>query len=126
LHGGYGGNWLTEDDLHPFDIDSGRAPRTGNEMVIDEGTADLLQRADAAGWMGVGLDVGSELGLGVLGRGLGWVSWRARSTSVRAVARVLTVSFGVAVVYFGSEVTKGILQQTRPCHAPGQGPIAGH
>jgi putative ABC transport system permease protein len=36
----YGGNWLTTDELNPFDIAEGRPPETGNEMVIDKGSAD--------------------------------------------------------------------------------------
>ena len=36
----YGGNWLTVDELNPFDLAQGRAPEAGSEVVIDKGTAD--------------------------------------------------------------------------------------
>ncbi len=34
-----GAVWLTNDDLNPFALTSGRAPQTGNEVVIDKGSA---------------------------------------------------------------------------------------
>ena len=35
-----GAIWLTNDDLNPFDLTSGRAPQADNEVVIDKGSAD--------------------------------------------------------------------------------------
>ncbi len=35
-----GAVWLSNDDLNPFDLDSGRAPQADNEVVIDKGSAD--------------------------------------------------------------------------------------
>ena len=35
----YGWGWLANDDLNPFDIDQGRAPRKDSEIVIDKATA---------------------------------------------------------------------------------------
>jgi putative ABC transport system permease protein len=34
------GNWVTDDDLNPFELASGRAPESGNEVVIDEKSAE--------------------------------------------------------------------------------------
>jgi putative ABC transport system permease protein len=34
-----GGNWIDDDDLNPFELDSGRAPEAGDEVVIDRGSA---------------------------------------------------------------------------------------
>ena len=43
--GGFGpptfaGNWITVDKLNPYNLVEGRAPRQGNEVVIDKGSAD--------------------------------------------------------------------------------------
>ena len=35
-----GASWLTNDDLNPFDLTSGRPPQADNEVVIDKGSAD--------------------------------------------------------------------------------------
>jgi putative ABC transport system permease protein len=35
-----GGAWFTNDALNPFELASGRAPRSDNEVVIDKGSAD--------------------------------------------------------------------------------------
>ncbi len=36
----YGGNWLLDDRLNPFDLVAGRAPVADREVVIDKGTAE--------------------------------------------------------------------------------------
>jgi putative ABC transport system permease protein len=35
----FGGSWIANDDLNPFELDEGRAPQTDDEVVIDRGTA---------------------------------------------------------------------------------------
>ena len=35
-----GASWLSNDDLNPFDLTSGRAPVADDEVVIDKGSAD--------------------------------------------------------------------------------------
>src|SRR3954452_24238413 len=35
----FGGNWLANDALNPWDLADGRAPQSGNEVVIDKATA---------------------------------------------------------------------------------------
>lgn len=35
----FGGNWLHDDGLNPYDLAQGRAPRTDGEVAIDRGTA---------------------------------------------------------------------------------------
>ncbi|WP_436794466.1 ABC transporter permease [Actinospongicola halichondriae] len=35
----FGGNWLTDDSLNPFELASGRAPEAAGEVVIDQGSA---------------------------------------------------------------------------------------
>jgi putative ABC transport system permease protein len=37
----FGGNWLIDGDLNPFELADGRAPKTDREVVIDKGTAKL-------------------------------------------------------------------------------------
>ena len=34
-----GATWLSNDDLNPFDLTTGRAPQSDNEVVIDKGSA---------------------------------------------------------------------------------------
>jgi putative ABC transport system permease protein len=34
------GNWITDEQLNPFELTDGRAPESGNEVVIDEKSAD--------------------------------------------------------------------------------------
>ncbi|HEY8523988.1 MAG TPA: FtsX-like permease family protein [Acidimicrobiales bacterium] len=36
----FGGNWTDIDEINPFEIDDGRAPRAAGEIVIDRGTAE--------------------------------------------------------------------------------------
>ena len=36
----FAGNWVENDDLNPYQLAEGRAPRRGNEVVIDRGSAE--------------------------------------------------------------------------------------